>query len=89
MKNLKVKLSVLAMVVGLGSAFATVKSLDDNRKWSRDDASGLYTDITGQTVGINYDCGDGSHVCTATYPAGQNPNLNSANAISVETGVFN
>jgi hypothetical protein len=89
MRNLKVKLSVLAMLVGLGSAFATRKPLDDNHKWSRDAVSGAYTDITGQQLGTDYSCDNGSDVCTATYPAAQDPNVNASGAISVETGVFN
>jgi hypothetical protein len=90
MKSLKVKLAMLAMVIGLGSAFATVKhhALSD-RKWSRDASSGQYQDITGQTQGIEYDCDLASSVCTATYPEGQNPNSDASNPVSVETGVFN
>ncbi|OCX54303.1 hypothetical protein BEL04_08575 [Mucilaginibacter sp. PPCGB 2223] len=90
MKNLKVKLAALAMVIGLGSAFATVKHVAlSDRKWSYDASLDQYTDITGQQKGINYDCDEASSVCTATYPQAQDPNQDDSNPVSVETGVFN
>lgn len=89
MKSLKVKLSVLALILGMGAAFATAKHLGPNHKWSRDPISGAYTDITGQQQGIDYACDEASSVCTAVYPEGQNPNSDAANPLSVETGLFN
>ena len=90
MKSLQVKLSVLAVILGMGGAFATVQHRAfSDRKWSFDPSSGQYQDITGQTQGIEYDCDLASSVCTATYPQGQDPNSNAANPLSVETGLFN
>ena len=90
MKSLQVKLSVLAVILGMGGAFATVQHRAfSDRKWSYDAVQHQYTDITGQQVGTDYNCDPGSSVCTATYPQGQNPNSNAANPLSVETGLFN
>ena len=85
---LKFKLAALAVILAAGGAFATVKkSAFAAHKWSLD--SGVYTDITGQREGVDYNCELGSTTCTATYPQGQDPNVDSSNPTSTETGVFN
>jgi hypothetical protein len=90
MKNLKIKLAALALILGVSGAFATMKPRHfDARKWSRNAASGAYTDITGEQLGQDYNCQFSSAVCTATYPAGQDPNTKSDTPLSVENGIFN
>jgi len=91
MKHLKVSLSLLALVLGAGSAFATVAHKDlTERKWARDAASGVYSDITGQQKGVDYECDNSSAICTATYPDGVNPNSNPDHVapLSTEQGLF-
>lgn len=91
MKNLKFKLSVMAIVLGMGSAFATLKHPDPtDRKWSRDPSTGVYADITGETKGFDYDCDANPGICTATYPEGVDPNHNPDNVqpVSVENGLL-
>lgn len=91
MKNLKFKLAVAALVLGVGSAFATLKHYDPtDRKWSKDPATGVYTDITGQSKGFDYDCDSSDAICTETYPLGVDPNHNTNNVqpLSQETGML-
>jgi hypothetical protein len=90
MKNLKFQFALAAMLLGFGGAVATAqhRSLVD-QKWARNPVTGLYTNITGQNQGFEYDCDHSSDVCTATYPPGQDPNSNPASPISVEEGLFN
>ena len=95
MKNLKVKLSAIALVLGLGTAFATVQHHDpSDRKWTKDPSSGLYSEITGQEEGTNYDCNESTARCSETYPEAVNPNTNPATGplhvepISYELGDF-
>ena len=86
MKNQKFKVAALAMILGISGAVASShKAAFTNHKWSLN-ASGVYTDITGQKQGTNYFCDESTNTCTATYPAGQDPNVNPASPISVELG---
>jgi len=88
MKNLKVKLSALAIILGLGAAFASASPhAFANKKWALL-SDGNYLDVTGQVKGSDYQCDNSSHTCTAVYPATQNPNVNPANPISQEIGTF-
>jgi hypothetical protein len=90
MKNLKVKLSALAVIMAVSGAFATMQPKHfAAHKWGRDPLTGVYTDITGETEGQQYNCDDSPEICTATYPAGQDPNSNPASPLSVENGLFN
>jgi hypothetical protein len=96
MKNLKIKLSALMILVGTGAALATVRhTRTTDHKWSRNPSSSVYTDITGQEVGSDYRCLDAAQICTATYPEGVNPNDQSSDAYpgtalpsSTESGLF-
>ena len=73
MKNLKLKMSVAALVLGLGSAMATTHSNSTNRKWGRD-ALGVYTEVTGMNAPADYKCKSSSSTCTEEYPADVDPN---------------
>jgi hypothetical protein len=94
MKNLKVKMSLLALVLGASAAFATVQHHQStDRKWSLDETSGVYTEVTGQLEGIDYTCSESQDVCTETYPAAVDPNNNPEGPnhvapISSESGLF-
>jgi hypothetical protein len=91
MRNLKVSLSLFALVLGMGTAFATAnlhKKL--NRTWGKE-SSGLYTEVTGQS----YECSEGTQTCTAQFPADVNPNDQANDAhpgivpeSNIEQGVF-
>jgi hypothetical protein len=88
MKNLKVKMSMLAVVIGFAGAFASsAHGAFTNKTWAKQ-SSGHYLNITGQTRGVNYDCNASANICTAVYPATQDPNVNPANPISTEAGDF-
>jgi hypothetical protein len=88
MKNLKVKMSMLAVVIGFAGAFASsAHGSFANKTWGRE-SSGLYVDVTGQNQGTDYNCTGSSGICTAVYPATQNPNSNPNNPISTTPGVF-
>ena len=88
MKNLKVKMSMLAIVAGFGFAFAgSAHGAFSNRKWAKQ-STGSYTDITGQVIGVDYSCKASTNTCTAVYPSTQDPNLNPANPVSTEAGDF-
>lgn len=85
MKNLKFKLAAAALVLGIGSAMATANNFA-NKTWGRQ-SNGTYVDLTGHTPD-EYRCDDSSNICTAVYPATQNPNVNPNNPISVVQGTF-
>lgn len=88
MKTQKFQVAALALILGIGSAVASNRpSSLTNHKWSRD-AQGIYTDITGEQKGTDYNCDASSNVCTATYPQGQDPNTNPNAPVSVELGDF-
>jgi hypothetical protein len=89
MKNLKVQLSGLAIVLGLAGAFASSAATHNfsNKTWGRN-ADGTYTDVTGEHQGTDYSCKSSTAICTAVYPATQDPNLNPANPISTVLGDF-
>jgi hypothetical protein len=88
MKNLKVKLASAAIILGLGAAFATAAPHRfSNKTWGKEPTGG-YIDVTGQHQGTDYTCSTGTTVCTAVYPATQDPNVNPANPISTVLGVF-
>ncbi|TWR26781.1 hypothetical protein FPZ42_07015 [Mucilaginibacter achroorhodeus] len=86
MKNLKFKLAAAALVLGIGSALATASNPFANKTWGRQ-SNGVYVDLTGHSPD-EYNCTASSSVCTAIYPATQNPNTNPANPISIQQGAF-
>ena len=96
MKKLKVSLSALVVILGIGSAFATVTKHDlANRKWGRDPLTGVYTDITGGEKGTDYTCTGTSIVCSEEYPADVDPNNQAGDThpgtalpMNVESGSF-
>lgn len=75
MKKLKVSLSAMALLLGIGAALATTphRNLEDKR-WGLNRTTGMYEDITGQTPGTDYECQSASGICSETYPADVNPN---------------
>jgi len=88
MNNLKVKLSALAIILGIGAAFASATPhAFASKKWALL-SDGSYLEVTGQVKGSDYQCDNASRTCTAVYPAAQDPNTNPANPISTETGTF-
>ena len=95
MKNLKVKLSFLALLLGVSSAFAGMSQQRfANRKWTKDPSTGIYNPVTGQK-GTDYLCSESANNCTETYPETIDPNTNPAvgqpghvNPTSVELGDF-
>lgn len=88
MKNLKVKLSAMAVILGLGAALATAAPASfSNKAWGKL-SNGTYLDVTGQQQGTDYNCTASAAICTAVYPATQNPNVNPANPISTVAGTF-
>jgi len=92
MKKLKVSLSALALLVGIGAAFATTsKRSNEDRRWGLN-SSGQYIEVGSEDV---YDCLPGGPVCTATYPTDVNPNDQEndghsgiAEPTSIEPGTF-
>ncbi|MFD0767143.1 hypothetical protein ACFQZI_19975 [Mucilaginibacter lutimaris] len=70
MKNLKLKMSVAALLLGFGSAMATAHHAFANRKWGKDPMTGVYSDLTG----VSYICNQSTRVCTEEYPADVDPN---------------
>ena len=52
MRKLKVSLSAMALLLGIGAALATTpaRNLEDKR-WGLNRSSGMYEDITGQNPG--------------------------------------
>lgn len=94
MKNLKVHFSMLALVLGIGTAFATVRHQAGTKTWARNPTSGLYTDITAQDPNA-HECSDSQNICTAVYEDDVNPNNQAGDAhpgtaqpLSVELGDF-
>lgn len=88
MKRSSLKISVLALVMGVGAAMATSAHASfANQTWGRKSAT-LYINVTGQHQGSDYTCSGTTSVCTAVYPAGQDPNVNPANPISTTPGTF-
>jgi hypothetical protein len=90
MKNLRSKMAVMAIILSAGAAFAgTTPAHFASHKWGRNPLTNAYTDITGQTKGVNYRCSSNTSViCTATYAEGVNPNNQVATPLSTETGEF-
>ena len=80
MKGMKLNFAAIAVLLGTGAAFAT-SAKPANVKWHLT-ASG-YQQVTG-----TYRCITSSNICTVTYPAGQDPNLDPSNPVSQETGTF-
>jgi len=75
MKRLKISFAALAVVLGLGSAFATTTYHPfSNKTWGLNQATGLYIDVTGQTKGVDYSCASSTKICTEDYPSDVNPN---------------
>ena len=73
MKNLKLNLSAIALLLGVGSALATSHHSFANRKWGRDRVTGIYTEVTGMTP-PDYKCASSTNICTEEYPADVDPN---------------
>ncbi|RFZ92876.1 hypothetical protein D0C36_15915 [Mucilaginibacter conchicola] len=78
MKNLKVKLAAIALVLGAGSALASAHHAFATRKWGKDASTGIYTEVTGLSSPSGYRCQNSSNVCTEEYPTDVDPN-NQAN----------
>jgi hypothetical protein len=74
MKNLKLKMSVIALVLGFGTAMATTQHSFANRKWGKDPLTGVYTEVTGLSSPSGYDCTPSANVCTEEYPMDVDPN---------------
>jgi hypothetical protein len=96
MKNLKVKMAAMALLIGTGAAFASVApKAFTNKKWGLDRATGLYIDVTGETKGVGYSCTGVSETCTAQFPSDVDPNNQAGDAhpgtvagTNIEPGVF-
>ncbi|MES2063577.1 MAG: DUF6520 family protein [Bacteroidota bacterium] len=86
MKNLRLKLAVAALVLGLGSAMATTHHAFANKSWGHR-TDGSYVDLTGVNPN-RYSCAESEETCIAVYPATQNPNTNPANPVSIIFGTF-
>lgn len=75
MKKLKVSLSAMALILGVGAALATTPNRSlDTKKWALNRSTGLYEDITGQSMGNDYSCVQDDQTCTAEFPSDVNPN---------------
>ncbi|MFB9844027.1 DUF6520 family protein [Mucilaginibacter ginsenosidivorans] len=96
MKKLKVSITALALVLGVGTAFATTAYRPfTNKTWALNPSTGLYMDITGQVRGVDYNCTGASGTCTADFPSDVNPNDQAHDAhpgtvqgTNIQTGVF-
>jgi hypothetical protein len=96
MKNLKVSLAALALLIGTSAAFASALHRPfTNKKWGRDPQTGLYVDVTGQIKGSGYSCTGTTSTCTAEFPADVDPNDQAHDAhpgtvagVNVEPGIF-
>ena len=89
MKNQKFKLAAMAMILGISGAVAGAHKINlTDHKWGRNPTTGVYTDITGEIKGTDYFCDQSANICTATYPAGQDPNTNPNSPHSLELGNF-
>ena len=81
MKSIKLNFAVIAFFLGLGAALASSTHKFDSVKWGKQGTG--YVEVTGA-----YRCESSSNVCTRTYPAGQDPNINPDNYISQQLGNF-
>ena len=95
MKKLKVSLSAMALLLGIGAAFAGSSHQTLEKKWGINRSNGQFVDVTGEEVGTGYSCTGANAVCTETYPADVNPNDQAndahpgvAQASSMEAGIF-
>ncbi|RFZ85114.1 hypothetical protein DYU05_05795 [Mucilaginibacter terrenus] len=96
MKNLKLKMAALALLIGSGAAFASVNHKPVlNKRWGLDRSSGQYVDVTGKMVGIGYECTGTSETCTAEFPSDVNPNNQAGDShpgtvagTNIEPGIF-
>lgn len=91
MKTVKIRFAAAMLILlGTGAAFASTSKVNPtDHKWSRNASTGVYTDITGQEKGDDYNCIAAQTVCTRTYAEGvdaNNPGLNMPT--SSETGLF-
>jgi hypothetical protein len=81
MKNLKLSVSLAALILGIGTAFATTSHPSfANKKWGKDPVSGLYTEVTGQSAPGDYRCTTATTSCTEEYPADVDPNNQAGDA---------
>jgi hypothetical protein len=75
MKKLKVSLSAMALLLGVGAALATTPQGSlDSKKWALNRSNGQYEEITGQQMGSDYTCNLDNQTCTAEFPSDVNPN---------------
>jgi len=81
MKGMKLNLAAIAVLLGTGAAFAT-SAKPANVKW-RQLSTGAYQQVTGA-----YTCTGTTNLCTISYPAGQDPNIDDSNPVSQEAGTF-
>jgi hypothetical protein len=81
MKGMKLNLAAIAVLLGTGAAFAT-SARPANVKW-RQLANGSYQQVTGA-----YSCTGTTGLCTVSYPAGQDPNIDNSNPAAQEAGTF-
>ncbi|OOQ59993.1 DUF6520 family protein [Mucilaginibacter pedocola] len=96
MKNLKVKMAALALILGTGAAFASVTPKPFlNKKWGLNRSTGQYVEVTGQTKGADYTCTGVSETCTAQFPSDVDPNNQAGDAhpgtvagTNIEPGIF-
>jgi len=76
MKNLKIDLAAIALVLGAGSALAmTGTHRFANKTWGKL-PNGTYVNVTGQP----YSCTPSAAVCTEDYPSDVNPNNQAGDA---------
>lgn len=95
MKKLKVSLGALALMLGMGAAFATTHHQTLDKKWGLNRSTGMYEEVTGLSEGTDYACTDGDDICTAQFPADVNPNdqdndqhAGTAQPTNVRSGIF-
>ena len=96
MKKLKISMTALAVILGIGSALAATSYRPfTNKTWGLNRATGLYVDVTGQIKGSDYTCSISSGTCTADFPSDVNPNDQANDAhpgtvmgTNIQTGVF-
>jgi hypothetical protein len=73
MKNLKVNLGALALLLGISAASFGAIHRSADHKWGLQ-SNGEYIEVTGQSQGPDYRCTGDENVCTETYPEGVDPN---------------
>lgn len=97
MKNLRISMSAMALILGMSAAFATTASnhRSGTKTWGLNQSTGMYEDVTGQEEGLDFECRSGVTTCTEEYAEDVNPNdqandqhPGTASPISVETGRF-